>query len=200
MLLRDTYQPEILTKEEDLEENEFINNLMKTDVMLYVMHFLSSKGFFKNDIYIHKNILKQIWFHLYPRSKGIILDSSGFEHVFIGERKSHKNIIGLHNWIFFFYGESSNKINYFGFANSKKIVNKAIILEAYFTYIGKYKKSSMFIGTAPELEIALYTLCFFTRPNKKCKLSFARIKFDIQTYMLQNNGSKFIATAFPILK
>lgn len=104
---------------------------MKTDVMLYVMHFLSSKGFFKNDIYIHKNILKQIWFHLYPRSKGIILDSSGFEHVFIGERKSHKNIIGLHNWIFFFYGESSNKINYFGFANSKKIVNVSKNINIY---------------------------------------------------------------------
>lgn len=58
----------------------------------------------------------------------------------------------------------------------------------------------MFIGTAPELEIALYTLCFFTRPNKKCKLSFAGIKFDIQTYMLQNNDLKFIATAFPIAK
>lgn len=128
----DTYQSEVVTKEEDLEENEFINNLMKTDIMLYVMHFLSSKGFFKNDIYIHKNILKQIWFHLYPRSKGItVLDSSGFEHVFIGERKSHKNIIGHHNWIFFFYGESSNKINYFGFANNKKIANVSKIINIY---------------------------------------------------------------------
>lgn len=56
----------------------------------------------------------------------------------------------------------------------------------------------MFIGTTPELEIALYTLCFFTRPNKGCQLSFGGIKFYVQTYILQNNGKKFIGTAFPM--
>ncbi|CAK9810145.1 Endoribonuclease CG2145 [Anthophora quadrimaculata] len=194
-----TSQPEIVTKQKDTEENEFIDNLMKTDVMLDVMHFLSLKGFFKNDIQAYKNTLKEIWFHLYSRTKGIN-GSSGFEHVFIGERKPRKGITGLHNWISFFFGELSNTINYFGFSRSKEFVNKAVILETYFTYLGKQKMSSMFIGTSPELEIAVYTLCFFIRPNKRCKMSFMGFKFDIQTYTIQNNGKKLLATAFPVLK
>ncbi|KAK9300677.1 hypothetical protein QLX08_006712 [Tetragonisca angustula] len=195
----DTYQPEVLTKTKDSEENEFIDDLMKTDIMSHVMSFLSVKGFFKNDIQVHKDILKQIWFHLYSRSKNIN-GSSGFEHVFVGERKPRKGIIGLHNWIFFSYGELSNKINYFGFGHWKKFVNKVVILEIYFTYTGKRKKSTMFIGTTPEFEIALYTLCFFTRPNKRCQLFFAGFKFYIQTYILQNKGTKFVGTAFPMLR
>ncbi|XP_050576674.1 endoribonuclease CG2145-like isoform X3 [Bombus affinis] len=194
----DTYEPEVITREEDLEENEFIDNLMETDIMLHVMYFLSVKGFFKNDIRVYKDILKQIWFHLYSRSKNIN-GTSGFEHVFIGERKPRKGIIGLHNWIFFSHGELLKKINYFGFGHSKEFVNKAVILEIYFTYTGKRKRSSMFIGTTPELEIALYTLCVFTRPNKRCQLSFGGFKFYVQTYILQNNGTKFIGTAFPVL-
>ena len=121
----DTYQPEVLTKTKDSEENEFIDDLMKTDIMSHVMSFLSVKGFFKNDIQVHKDILKQIWFHLYSRSKNIN-GSSGFEHVFVGERKPRKGIIGLHNWIFFSYGELSNKINYFGFGHWNKFVNVSI--------------------------------------------------------------------------
>lgn len=118
----DTYEPEVITREEDLEENEFIDNLMETDIMLHVMYFLSVKGFFKNDIRVYKDILKQIWFHLYSRSKDIN-GTSGFEHVFIGERKPRKGIIGLHNWIFFSHGELLKKINYFGFGHSKEFVN-----------------------------------------------------------------------------
>lgn len=109
----------MVTKQEDIEENEFINNIMKTDAMLHVMHFLSIKGFFANDLQSHQNILKEIWFHPYSRGKGIN-SSSGFEHVFIGERKPRKGIIGLHNWIFFSFGELSNKINYLGFSHKKE--------------------------------------------------------------------------------
>lgn len=118
----DTYQTEVVTKEEDREENDFINNLMRSDVMLHVMQFLSAKRFFANDLQIHKGILKEIWFHPYSRGEGIN-SSSGFEHVFIGERKPRKGVIGLHNWIFFSLGELSNKINYFGFSKNKEFAN-----------------------------------------------------------------------------
>lgn len=123
----DTSQTEIKTKEEDTEENEFINNLIKTDVMLHVMNFLSLKRFFTNDLRTYKDILKEIWFHPYSRSKGMN-SSSGFEHVFIGEKKAGKNVIGLHNWIFFSFGEQFNKINYFGFSRTKEFVNVSTLM------------------------------------------------------------------------
>ncbi|XP_043257992.1 poly(U)-specific endoribonuclease homolog [Colletes gigas] len=194
----DTYQSEIITKEEEKEEHEFINDLMKTDAMLYVMHFLSVKGFFANNLQVHQNILKEIWFHPYSRSKGIN-GSSGFEHVFVGERKPCKGFMGLHNWISFFFGELSSKINYLGFSRKMEFAGGVAIVETYFTYNGKRKMSTMFIGTMPELEIALYTLCFFTRPNRKCKVSFTGFKFGIQTYTLRTNDIKFVATAFPVI-
>ncbi|XP_029055742.2 uridylate-specific endoribonuclease B-like isoform X1 [Osmia bicornis bicornis] len=194
----DTYQPEIITKDEDIEENEFINNLMKADVILHVMNFLSVKGFFENNSLIYKNILKEIWFHLYSRSKGIN-GSSGFEHVFVGERKPRKGITGLHNWISFSSGELLNTINYFGFSHNMELSDKMGILETYFTYGNKRKMSTIFIGTTPELEVALYTLCFFARPNKRCNVSFTKFKFSIQTYVLHSNNKKFVASAFPII-
>nr|XP_034196163.1 poly(U)-specific endoribonuclease-B-like isoform X3 [Osmia lignaria] len=154
----DTYQPEIITKDEDIEENEFINNLMKADVILHVMNFLSVKG----------------------------------------ERKPRKGITGLHNWISFSSGELLNTINYFGFSHNMELSDMGI-LETYFTYGNKRKMSTIFIGTTPELEVALYTLCFFARPNKRCNVSFTKFKFSIQTYVLHSNNKKFVASAFPII-
>ncbi|XP_076646982.1 endoribonuclease Arlr [Halictus rubicundus] len=195
----DTYKSEIITKEEDEEENEFINNLMRADAMLRVMRFLSVKGFFTDDLNVHKNVLKEIWFHPYSRGKGIN-SSSGFEHVFIGEKKPRKGIIGVHNWIFFYFGELANKINYFGYSRNKEFHDRAAILETYFTYNGRRKISTMFIGTTPELEVALYTLCFFTRPNRKCRISFTGSQFSIQTYILKSNKKACVGTAFPVIQ
>ena len=48
---------------------------------------------------------------------------------------------------------------------------------------GNYLKhsSSMLIGTSPELELALFTLCYRTRPNMKCRVSLGENKFNIKT-------------------
>lgn len=52
----------------------------------------------------HFNLLKKIWFDMYPRTRGNV-GSSGFEHVFLNEIKYGKPI-GLHNWIYFHYKEN----------------------------------------------------------------------------------------------
>lgn len=39
-----------------------------------------------------------MWFEPYNRSKGTELDSSAFEHVFLGEITKN-TVIGLHNWM-----------------------------------------------------------------------------------------------------
>ena len=48
---------------------------------------------------------------------------------------------------------------------------------------GKYIKrvTSMLIGPSPELELALFTLCFRARPDEVCKVSFDRKTFKIWT-------------------
>lgn len=194
-----TSTPEVVTSEEAAEEDEFIHNLLKTDVMLHSMNFLSRKGFFQmNDLAVYKETLKRMWFHMYSRSKGVN-GSSGFEHVFLAEMKPRKGISGFHNWIFFSLEESANKINYFGFARKVEFAGKAAAAQIYFTYNGKRKMSTIFIGTPPELEIAVYTLCFFVRPNKRCRISFSGVNFSIQTYLLKTEHEKLIGSAFPLI-
>jgi hypothetical protein len=43
-----------------------------------------------------KQVLNEIWFELYKRETNN--DSSGFEHVFLGENR-HGETTGFHNWI-----------------------------------------------------------------------------------------------------
>lgn len=190
--------PEVVTDEELAEEDEFIDNLLKTDVILHSMNFLSGKGFFKKDFAIYKETLKKMWFHMYSRSK-TVNGSSGFEHVFLAENKPRKGIIGLHNWIFFALEESANRINYHGFARNVEFAGKLAAAQIYFTYDGKRKMSTIFIGTPPELEIAVYTLCFFVKPNKRCRVSFAGVNFSVQTYLIASGQEKLVGSAYPLI-
>ena len=41
--------------------------------------------------------------------------------------------------------------------------------------------ASMLIGTSPELELALYTLCYLTRAREDCRVRLAGSQFSIKT-------------------
>lgn len=43
------------------------------------------------------------------------LDSSGFEHVFVGETKSGTELVGFHNWIQFYLQEKNGNLDYKGY-------------------------------------------------------------------------------------
>ena len=52
-------------------------------------------------------------------------DSSGFEHVFVGETRGDKEVIGFHNWIQFYLQEKLGTVDYKGFMASDRVsVNK----------------------------------------------------------------------------
>ncbi|XP_024937721.1 poly(U)-specific endoribonuclease homolog [Cephus cinctus] len=193
----DTRKEEDVTKEENTEEDALIDAILATDVMASTMDFLSNKGFFNKDFEEFKKTLKNIWFSVFSREKGKY-GSSGFEHIFLAEKKRGRSI-GLHNWIFFHTEELAKKLNYFGYLRNLDINGKAAVAMLRFTYNGKIKSSSMFIGTSPELEMALYTLCFFARPNRYCRLSLNEKKLGIQTYVWNDRNKELIAAAFPMI-
>jgi poly(U)-specific endoribonuclease len=62
-----------------------------------------------------KQALKQLWFAHYSRARGMA-DTSGFEHIFVGEAKNGE-ISGLHNWLKFYSLErnASENFDYQGF-------------------------------------------------------------------------------------
>lgn len=55
----------------------------------------------------------------------------------------------------------------------------------------------MFVGTSPELETALYTLCFMARPDRPCRLRYNNIPFTIQTKTIKAENTLVIDTAYP---
>jgi hypothetical protein len=74
---------------------------------------------------------------------------------------------------------------------------KAKIIKIKFDLDGMRKAvSSLLIGTTPELELALYTICFKLRVNRKCTLAYDDVKFNVSTYSLIHNQKRFVASAF----
>jgi poly(U)-specific endoribonuclease len=67
--------------------------------MKYAHEYLVKKGKAPAKESDFKSLLSEKWFGIYSRSgnRGK-RDSSGFEHVFVGEEKDGK-VTGLHNWI-----------------------------------------------------------------------------------------------------
>ena len=69
-----------------------------------------------------KQQLYDLWFKLYRRTKGSrALDSSGFEHVFVGETRGGNEVLGFHNWIQFYLQEKAGNVDYQGYILGKKV-------------------------------------------------------------------------------
>lgn len=176
----------------------------------------------------HFNLLKTIWFNLYSRGQGKI-GSSAFEHVFMCETKS-ESLIGLHNWIWYYYREhetsQNNVIDYKGYMKSVPLgdvsilnfgiivnissmrvsdVQLTICIHLQKAQVAKFRFSfdrinkpvnTMFIGTPPEFDIALYTVCFEVNKSE-CHVSLDGNKFVIRTYPFKYRGKRLIGSAFP---
>jgi poly(U)-specific endoribonuclease len=55
---------------------------------------------------------------------------------------------------------------------------------------------SMTVGTSPELEMALYTICFYARPEAKCKMSINNVPLLIQTFPLIYKSKTYVGTSY----
>merc|ERR1711935_623215 len=93
-----TGQAERVTNAERRENSDFLDAIMQTAPMQFCHKYLQKKipDKVSSSQSKFKKLLNTIWFELYRR--GGALDSSGFEHVFVGEIKNGK-ITGFHNWI-----------------------------------------------------------------------------------------------------
>lgn len=56
-------------------------------------------------------MMHELWFGLYRRSTTD--DSSGFEHVFLGEIKDGE-VSGMHNWVQLYEQEKAGNLDYLG--------------------------------------------------------------------------------------
>ena len=51
---------------------------------------------------------------------------------------------------------------------------------------------TMIIGTSPGFEVAIYTLCFFVRPNQPCKISLGHFNVTVTVHKTHYDGKKLI--------
>jgi len=192
----DTLTNEVVTPRELQEQNNFLSFIMLSNIMRHTMNFLQRKGLVGSDTQTQLDFMKNLWFTQYSRGKGKV-GSSGFEHVFLNEVKNG-TIIGLHNWIYFYEEEKAGRLNYKGYIKKLDIENKLKVLKIRFSHHELEKPvNTIFIGSSPEFELALYTLCFKVRPDLSCPISLGGTKFKITTFSWRYRGKYLIGSAFP---
>ncbi|XP_058807644.1 endoribonuclease CG2145-like isoform X2 [Phymastichus coffea] len=201
LALHDNYQLDVKTKEEltsaeRKEEADLLDAFMDTEVMKATMEYLADKGYVPNDEYEFKDTLKRIWFSQFKRIDGAP-SSSGFETVFLAE-KFDNEIIGLHNWIYFAKQEEDKKLDYLGYIKKLDLGTNGAVVKGRSKLIDTVQPiTTIFVGTSPELEMALYTLCFYTRPNNVCPVSLGGANVLIIANRINYFGKDILISAFP---
>ncbi|XP_071484090.1 poly(U)-specific endoribonuclease-like [Diadema antillarum] len=210
MALLDNYSTEtgvseVVTPEEIKENQCFIDAIMETKVMQQAHEVLRERGKVPPDVRGFKHALYDLWFKLYARTRGMgraAGDSSGFEHVFVGETRGDKDVIGFHNWIQFYLEEKRGNVDYKGWipprSSSRKdrqADNTAQLVSLQFTWKGQVKPvGSSFIGTSPEFEMALYTVLYYIGNKGDNHLEIGRYNVNITVHKM---GEK-LGSSFPI--
>ncbi|XP_043679691.1 poly(U)-specific endoribonuclease homolog [Vespula pensylvanica] len=190
---RNSSKKENRTFEKRMEENLFLDTILNTNVMHTAMKWLSSRGFIDPDDFERKDILRHIWFTQFSGT------SSGFERVFASEIYGDTDILGVQDWIYFDHEESSKNINYMGYVDKMDLGNKASLVKLNLKMNGIIRPNvTIFVGTTPELEMALYTICFYARPNNLCPVSLGNTTFNIYTHAFRYYGKDLIDLALPI--
>lgn len=92
-------------------------------------------------------------------------------------------------------------------SQTKKVINNfiifffqnAAIVKINIELFGIVKpNATMLFGTSPELEMALYTICFYARPNDICPVSLGGIVFHLYTHNFHYFGKDLIDLGFVI--
>ncbi|KAG7262691.1 hypothetical protein CRUP_026055 [Coryphaenoides rupestris] len=185
----DTGEPEIVTPEEEAENHKFLDSIIRSATMKIAHKHLVEKNLSPESDTEFKKQLYRIW----P-------DSSGFEHVFVGETRRGRTVIGFHNWIQLYLQEKLGHIDYKGYsvdANSPQPDENKHIMALQFSWKNGIKpKGSIFMGVSPEFEFALYTLCFLSSPNEHVKVQFSLYDVEI---VCHHYNQKHIGTTYPML-
>lgn len=182
---------ETTTREEEVEIDHFLDEVIKTDVMNEAHKFLTRLRLSPSSIFQFKEQLRDLWFRFYRRKSK--QDSSAFEHVFVGETKQHQ-VSGYHNWIKFALDEADNQINYRGHFTQTCGSPPGVFSLSFRTKSGALKpKGTIFIGTSPEFEMAIYTVAFLSGvSNQRVNLGTCSIGITCHRIGPKMMGSCFV--------
>lgn len=190
-----TGSKESRSSSKDLAIDHFLTAISRTKIFKILREFLGKKGYQPAQSESKfLDALKQLWFGEYSRAKGV-KDTSGFEHVFMGEVKNEE-LVGLHSWVRVYTLEQQGQLDYAGYVTSRQG-----IVSAQLNNNGNWKPgATFFLGSSPEYDLAIFTLCFLTNPGKKT-CSFTLLddcsQIQITSFDMKQQGQTFIGTAYP---
>ncbi|VDD87960.1 unnamed protein product [Enterobius vermicularis] len=203
--LNDNFERETGTSEEDTlqekaEVDAFLDTIMSTKVWETLYSFLHRKGHpYATSEKVFRQWILQLWFYKYSRYRGVP-DSSGFEHVFIGEVKNNE-VSGLHNWVRFYLLEQdgSEMLDYKGYLIKRYVYFTNVMAALKYSWKKEIKRTGSFlIGTSPEFDMALYTLCFLSRRGRHtCQVEVDGCPLQITSHDLIQRGKVYIGSVFP---
>ncbi|MCP9257012.1 Poly(U)-specific endoribonuclease [Dirofilaria immitis] len=179
--LNNEYEPQVGVPESNNSKkrkaiDDYLDAVLNTTVWKILYQFLLEKDhLYSRSFNNFRAWIKQLWFVEYSRKQGLI-DSSGFEHVFMGEHNDGE-VSGMHSWLRFYLLERniSQQFDYRGFTIKR------------------------FVSTSPEFDLALYTLCFLARQSRNtCKFQLDECPFVITSYKFIQQGKNFVGTIYPV--
>ncbi|CAN0428780.1 poly(U)-specific endoribonuclease-B-like isoform X1 [Lampetra planeri] len=190
---------ETVTAEEEAENRHFLDAVTQTSVMQIAHKFLAERGLADRSPEGFKRQLYSIWFQLYSRDnyRG---DSSGFEHVFVGETRRGANILGFHNWVQFYLQEKHGHVDYKGYKaqRSSRPDDQDHLLTLQFSWKGVVKPmGSSFIGVSPEFEMAVYTVCFLLSRERSSNYAMRLDEYSVRLEC-HRQGNR-IGSSYPVL-
>lgn len=200
----ETGQEEVVTDSERQEVYRFLHAILETAPMQFCHRYCHAKDPSRvpEDRQGFERLLHKIWFDLYRRERGGRLDSSGFEHVFVGEVKDG-DVSGFHNWIQLAMEEEKGRLDYRGYIKPRGLSesladSNAHLLTIQFRWNGVEKfVGTSFIGVSPEFEMALYTMCFLVGEEESAvDLNTGTDSFAVQIKCYKMSYDK-IGTTFP---
>lgn len=120
--------------------------------------------------------------------------------MFLGEREAEK-VVGLHNWLQLRNEELSGRLNYKGKIRPRRRLPAGYprdqLVTIQFEWAGQEKFiSSSFVGTSPEFELALYSMCFFSG-NEETTVQLGPHRVNIKAFSIKQTGGPYIGSAFP---
>jgi poly(U)-specific endoribonuclease len=170
---RETGKAEQVTAKEREEMSLFLDRLCETRVMQFTYEFLKEHGKDARTKHLRQphdmqTLVSELWFAPYTRCRPN--DSSGFEHVFVGEER-HGKVIGLHNWIQFYLEEKKGKINYSGWVGKQDsdYNDDVHLVTVKFSWedgaddeVEEKPMSTILCGSTVEFELAILTIVFLS--------------------------------------
>lgn len=210
--LLDNYEREVgkaerVTSEEKREMADFEDALGKTAVMQFCLAYIKLHGKDPRCKRIRTmsdflNLIHDLWLATYRRK--VANDSSGFEHVFVGEEKDGK-ITGLHNWVQYYIEEKKGKIDYQGWQGKQDsdYGDDVHLVTVKFAWadddpnIEIKPMSTILCGSTVEFEMALLTMVFLCgNQNGGNEMYLGNEKIKVTCYDHKDRQGSKIGTAF----